>query len=189
MNRENIYWKGIIKENNIVKVRQWDDMAKEFGTYYKRGDSCFDPCTLIINCREKFTEEMKKYCGKTIKINENMEISFNKYGIFIYKGHAISTDMLEPYVISKEEKEDLFMKIQEVMELKDGSRVKTNDEKIYIVKDGNLISEDNGNSLIVNYGLKEIFDMEFELIKIELDDVLIHGNIIEIIDYYNYKKN
>ena len=72
------------------------------------------PCTLIINCREKFTEEMKKYCGKTIKINENMERSFNKYGIFIYKGRAISTDMLEPYVISKEEKEDLFMKIQEV---------------------------------------------------------------------------
>lgn len=75
------------------------------------------------------------------------------------------------------------MKIQEVMELKDGSRVKTNDGKIYIVKNGNLISEDNGNSLIVNYSLKEIFDMEFELIKIELDDVLIPGNIIEIIDY------
>ena len=165
MNRENIYWKGIIKENNIVKIRQWDDMAKEFGTYYERGDSCFDPCTLIINCREKFTEEMKKYCGKTIKINENMERGFNKYGIFIYNGHAISTDMLEPYMIVKEEKEDLFMKIQEVMELKDGSRVRANNGKIYIVNDGNLISEDNGNSLTVNYGLKEIFNMEFELIK------------------------
>ena len=64
MNRENIYWKVIIKENNIVKVRQWDDMAKEFGTYYERGDSCFDPCTLIINCREKFTEEMKNIVAK-----------------------------------------------------------------------------------------------------------------------------
>ena len=104
MERERINWKEIIKENNIVKIRQWDDMAKEFGTYYKRGDSCFDPCTLIINCRRKFTEEMRKYCGKTIKINENMERSFNKYGIFGYKGHVISTDMLEPYVISKEEK-------------------------------------------------------------------------------------
>ena len=97
MNRERINWKGIIKENNIVKIRQWDDMAKEFGTYYERGDSCFDPCTLIINCREKYTENMRKYCGETIKINENMERSFNKYGIFSYKGHAISTDMLEPY--------------------------------------------------------------------------------------------
>lgn len=80
------------------------------------------------------------------------------------------------------------MKIQEVMELKDGSRVKTNDGKIYIVENGNLISEDNGNSLIVNYGLKEIFDMEFELIKVKLEDVLIPGNIIEIMDCYNCKK-
>ena len=97
MERERINWSGIIKENNIVKIRQWDDMAKEYGISYERGDSCFDPCTLIINCREKFTEEMKKYCGETIKINENMERSFNKYGVFSYKGHAISTDMLEPY--------------------------------------------------------------------------------------------
>ena len=181
MNRENIYWKAIIKENNIVKIRQWDDMKKEYGISYERGNSCFDPCTLVINCREKFTEEMKKYCGETIKINENMERSFNKYGIFSYKGHAISIDMLEPYIIT-EKKEDLFMKIQEVMELKDGSRVRTNNGKIYIVNDGNLISEDNGNSLTVNYGLKEIFNMEFELIKIKLVDVLIPGNIVEIMD-------
>ena len=189
MDRDKINWKNIIKENNIVKVRQWDDMAKEYGTYYKRGDSCFDPCTLIINCRRKFTEEMRKYCGKTIKINENMERSFNKYENFYYNGHAISTDMLEPYVISKEEKEDLFMKIQEVIELKDGSRVRTNNGKIYIVKDGNLISEDNGNNLIVNYGLKEIFNMEFELIKVELNDVLIPGNIVEIMDYIHGRRN
>ena len=56
------------------------------------------------------------------------------------------------------------MKIQEVMELKDGSRVRANNGKIYIVENGNLISEDNGNSLIVNYGLKEIFDMEYSQI-------------------------
>ena len=97
MNRENIYWKNIIKENNIVKIRQWDDMKKEYGISYERSNICFDPGILVINCREKFTEEMRKYCGETIKINENMEKSFNKYGIFIYKGHAISTDMLEPY--------------------------------------------------------------------------------------------
>ena len=97
MNRENIYWKAIIKAGNIVKIRQWDDMKKEYGISYERSNSCFDPGILLINCREKFTEEMKKYCGKTIKINENMERSFNKYGVFIYNGHAISTDMLEPY--------------------------------------------------------------------------------------------
>ena len=80
------------------------------------------------------------------------------------------------------------MKIQEVMELKDGSRVRTNNGKIYIVKDGNLISEDNRNSLIVNYGLKEIFDMEFELIKVKLVDVLIPGNIVEIMDGIKSRK-
>ena len=103
MNRERINWKGIIKADNIVKIRQWDDMEKEYGISYERGNSCFDPDILVINCREKFTEEMKKYCGETIKINENMERSFNKYGVFIYKGHAISTDMLEPYVVYEEE--------------------------------------------------------------------------------------
>ena len=182
MERERIYWKVIIKENNIVKIRQWDDMVSEYGISYERGNSCFDPGILVINCRKKFTEEMKKYCGETIKINENMERSFNKYGIFIYNGHAISTDMLEPCIIVEEKKEDLFMKIQEVMELKDGSRVRTNNGKIYIVEAGNLISEDNGNSLTVNYGLKEIFNMEFELIKVKLVDVLIPGNIVEIMD-------
>ena len=103
MNRENIYWKNIIKENNIVKIREWDDMKKEYGISYERGNSCFDPGILVINCREKFTEEMRKYCGETIKINENMERSFNKYGVFSYNGHAISTDMLEPYVVYEEE--------------------------------------------------------------------------------------
>lgn len=182
MEREKINWKEIIKEGNIVKVRQWEDMKKEYGISYERGNSCFDPGILVINCREKYTEDMRKYCGETIKINENMERSFNKYGVFIYKGHAISTDMLEPYIVYEEEKEDLFMKIQEVIELKNGSRVRTNNGKIYIVNDGNLISEDNGNSLTVNYGLKEIFNMEFELIKVKLVDVLIPGNIVEIMD-------
>ena len=97
MNRENIYWKAIIKEGNIVKIRQWDDMKREFGVSYERGNTCFDPGILVINCREKFTEDMRKYCGETIKINKNMERYFNEYGVFIYKGHAISTDMLEPY--------------------------------------------------------------------------------------------
>ena len=98
------------------------------------------------------------------------------------------SDMLEPYMIIEKEKECLFMKIQEVMELKDGSRVRANNGKIYIIEDGNLISEDNGNSLIVNYGLKEIFNMEFELIKVKLVDVLIPGNIVEIMDGIKSRK-
>ena len=182
MEREKINWKEIIKEDNIVKVRQWDDMAKEFGEFRVSLDGT------TINCFLTFTEEMRKHCGEEIRINKDMEKDFNFHEVFCYEGHMFSTDMLEPYMIIEKEKECLFMKIQEVMELKDGSRVRANNGKIYIVKDGNLISEDNGNSLIVNYGLKEIFDMEFELIKVKLEDVLIPGNIVEIMDCYNCKK-
>ena len=139
MNRERINWKGIIKAGNIVKVRQWDDMAKEFGTYYERGDSCFDPCKLIIDCFKKFTGNMREYCGETIKITKNMEKKFNEYGYFYYEGSMFSTDMLEPYMIIEEKKEDIFMKIQEAMELKDGSRERANNVKKYIVENGNLI--------------------------------------------------
>ena len=178
MEREKIKWHKIIKAGNIVKVRQWDDMAKEYGVSLDGAIDCF----------KKFTGNMREYCGETIRINENMEKKFNEYGYFYYEGSMFSTDMLEPYMIIEKEKECLFMKIQEVMELKDGSRVRANNGKIYIVEDGNLISEDNGNSLIVNYGLKEIFDMEFELIKVKLEDTLIPGNIVEIMDCYNRKK-
>ena len=182
MEREKINWKEIIKEGNIVKVREWDDMAKEFGEFRVSLDGT------TINCFLTFTEEMRKHCGEEIRINKDMEKDFNFHEVFCYEGHMFSTDMLEPYMIIEEKKEDLFMKIQEVMELKDGSRVRANNGKIYIVENGNLISEDNGNSLIVNYGLKEIFDMEFELIKVKLEDVLIPGNIVEIMDCYNCKK-
>ena len=182
MEREKINWKEIIKEDNIVKVRQWDDMVKEFGEFRVSLDGT------TINCFLTFTEEMRKHCGEEIRINKDMEKDFNFHEVFCYEGHMFSTDMLEPYMIIEKEKECLFMKIQEVMELKDGSRVRANNGKIYIVEDGNLISEDNGNSLIVNYGLKEIFNMEFELIKVKLVDVLIPGNIVEIMDCYNCKK-
>ena len=87
MNREKIKWKEIIKENNIVKVRQWEDMVKEFGL----------TLDCAIDCFKKFTGNMREYCGETIKINENMERSFNKCGVFGYEGHMFSTDMLEPY--------------------------------------------------------------------------------------------
>ena len=134
MNRENIYWKNIIKENNIVKIRQWDDMKKEYGISYERGNSCFDPGILVINCREKYTEDMRKYCGETIKINENMERSFNKYGVFIYKGHAISTDMLEPYVVYEEELDVINIPVKDEY-LKDLHEEKQEKEISYLEKE------------------------------------------------------
>ena len=103
MNRENIYWKGIIKAGNIVKISEWDDMKREYGTYYERGLSYCDSCTLVIDCHKKFTENMREYCGETIRITENMEKKFNECGYFYYEDYVISTDMLEPYVVYEEE--------------------------------------------------------------------------------------
>ena len=87
MERERINWKGIIKADNIVKVREFDDMAEEFGFTLDGAIDCF----------KKFTGNMREYCGETIRINENMEKKFNEYGYFYYEGSMFSTDMLEPY--------------------------------------------------------------------------------------------
>ena len=66
MDRNRINWKNIIKENNIVKVREFDDMKREFGVSLDGAIDCF----------KKFTGNMRKYCGETIKINKNMEKKF-----------------------------------------------------------------------------------------------------------------
>ena len=105
--RERINWKKIIKAGNEVKVRQWDDMIKEYDVYYGRGNDSY-PFNFIqiIDCTKKFTEDMKKFCGKTIKIDEDMEKDFNIWRSFFYEDYAFSTDMLEPYSIFEEEKEE-----------------------------------------------------------------------------------
>ena len=87
MNREKINWSEIIKAGNIVKIRQWDDMKREFGVSLDGAIDCF----------KKFTGNMREYCGETIKITKNMEKKFNEYGYFYYEGCMFSTDMLEPY--------------------------------------------------------------------------------------------
>ena len=87
MEREKIKWHEIIKEGNIVRVRQWDDMKREFGFTLDGSIDCF----------KRITGNMREYCGETIRINENMEKKFNEYGYFYYEGSMFSTDMLEPY--------------------------------------------------------------------------------------------
>ena len=87
MEREKINWKEIIKAGNIVRVRQWDDMKREFGF----------TLDCAIDCFKKFTGNMREYCGETIKITKNMEKKFNEYGYFYYEGCMFSTDMLETY--------------------------------------------------------------------------------------------
>ena len=135
MDRSKINWSVVIKEGNVVRIREFDDMKREFGTYYKRGDSCFDPCTLIINCRGKFTEEMKKYCGETIRITKNMEKKFNEYGYFYYEGSMFSTDMLEPYVEPYEEELDVINIPVKDEYLKDSHEEKQEKEISYLEKE------------------------------------------------------
>ena len=36
MDREKINWEKIIKEGNVVRVREFDDMAREYGVYHER---------------------------------------------------------------------------------------------------------------------------------------------------------
>ena len=47
------------KVGDIVQIRQWDDMVKEFGVNYYG----------VIRCNNcGFVREMKKYCGKKLRI-------------------------------------------------------------------------------------------------------------------------
>lgn len=49
------------KVGDIVQIRQWDDMVKEFGVNYYGVIRCNNYCS--------FVGEMKKYCGKKLRID------------------------------------------------------------------------------------------------------------------------
>ena len=121
MNREKIKWHEIIKADNIVKVRQWDDMAEEFGF----------TLDCAIDCFKKFTGNMREYCGETIRINKNMEKKFNEYGYFYYEGCMFSTDMLEPY---EEELDVINIPVKDEY-LKDSHEEKQEKEISYLEKE------------------------------------------------------
>ena len=121
MEREKINWKNIIKEGNIVKVRQFDDMKREFGFTLDGAIDCF----------KKFTGNMREYCGETIRINENMEKKFNEYGYFYYEGSMFSTDMLEPY---EEELDVINIPVKDEY-LKDSHEEKQEKEISYLEKE------------------------------------------------------
>lgn len=90
MEREKINWKEIIKVGNKIRIREFDDMEKQYGYRYV-GD------VKVINVFMSFTEDMKKICGDVINIDEEIEKTYEKRGYFYYQGFSISTDMLEPY--------------------------------------------------------------------------------------------
>lgn len=77
------------KVGELVRIRQWDDMAKEFGT----------TASGSVDCRHFFTERMKPLCGKYAEIRGLREDGivflrfFNCDGLNTSWGY--STDMIE----------------------------------------------------------------------------------------------
>ena len=90
MEREKINWGSVIKVGNKFRIREFDDMEKQYGYRYVGG-------VKVINVFMSFTEDMKKICGDVINIDEEIEKTYEKRGYFYYQGFTISTDMLEPY--------------------------------------------------------------------------------------------
>ena len=89
-------WYKNIKQGNIIKIRQWDDMKKEYGY------SSFEGAIL---CKFLFNDFMKELCGKEFKITKEMEEKFKEYKYFYIDNYLddagtkdyiiISTDMIE----------------------------------------------------------------------------------------------
>ena len=89
-------WKALVKEGNIIKIRQWDDMESEYG---------YSSLENAIMCEHLFTDFMKELCGKEFKITKEMEedyVRFKHFYIDNYLDDAgtkdyiiISTDMIE----------------------------------------------------------------------------------------------
>ena len=112
-------WKALVKEGNIIKIRQWDDMESEYGLIGI--DS--------INCECAFTDDMRNLCGSEIKINKKMVEDFKKYKYFFAdsKTYSISTDMIE-YIkttddividkvtfISDDKKEEIIKRLEKTL--------------------------------------------------------------------------
>ena len=112
-------WKALIKEGNIIKIRQWDDMEEEYGLVGIGS----------INCECTFTNNMRSLCGSEIKINEKMVEDFKKYKYFFAdsKTYSISTDMIE-YIkttddviidkvtfISDDKKEEIIKRLEKTL--------------------------------------------------------------------------
>ena len=129
-----------------VKIRQWDDMEKEFGL------------NLIgsINCYRSFVETMKNFCGRIATIKEILSdgtviLDFEDKSANI-SSWEYSTDMIEPcvYIPTFEEL------VGKVVEARDGRRylgVKTENEGIIFTGvSGWFAASDRNENLLSRYG-------------------------------------
>lgn len=73
------------------KVRSWDDMAKEFGVNYYG----------VIPCNHcAFVREMKKYCGKKLRITSIHNFDDNYYYLDGVHSWSFTSDMFEKSALS-----------------------------------------------------------------------------------------
>jgi len=79
------------KIGDVLRIRQWDDMAAEYGEY--RGD---------IQCEGVFTSGMKYMCGEVFTVAEIYGGSYLSEEGFD-RGWNITEDMLEPFVLHHDE--------------------------------------------------------------------------------------
>ena len=166
--RKNIKdWTKLIKEGNIIKIRQWDDMEEEYG---------YSSLENAIMCEHLFTDFMEELCGKEFKITKEMEedyVRFEHFDIDNYLDDAgtkdyiiISTDMIESIkttddividkvtFISDDKKEEIIKRLNKVLNY---------DKKLY----------DKMKSIPLSYFTKTVQD--------ELQEDLITYNLIEFI--------
>lgn len=80
---------GRFNVGDTVRIRQWDDMEREFGLDL---DGCID-------CQHTFISDMKDLCGLTFQIADEV----NNGTIGRIRGFTISEDMVE---LVKEEQLD-----------------------------------------------------------------------------------
>ena len=166
MEREKINWKEIIKVGNKIRIREFDDMEKQYG--YRYVDDA-----KVINVFMSFTEDMKKICGDVINIDEEIEKNYEKRGYFYYQGFTISTDMLEPYeeeldVINIPVKDEYLKDLHEEKQEKEISYL----EKEWGIKDNILYgiiyeSEQTGDrrffGKIINFNPYQVFIIDEKL--------------------------
>ena len=82
-------WKTLIKEGNIIKIRQWDDMEEEYG---------YSSSKKAIMCKHLFIDAMKKLCRKEFKITKQMEDEYKAIGHFHIDNYSDDIDT-KPYFI------------------------------------------------------------------------------------------
>lgn len=78
---------------DVLLVRQWDDMVREFGT---DADGC-------INTRYGFRPDIKDLCGKQFRVTEILDGVFGK----LYEGIILDVSKTEPKHFAPDELEPL----------------------------------------------------------------------------------